>query len=55
MANARGKIPVSMQIEILVVDRLEGLPNGKTPFVIRRGPGPQAATAAPDAAHVDLA
>lgn len=36
MANARGKIPGSMRIEILVVDRLETLPNGKTPFVIRR-------------------
>lgn len=36
MKNVRGKIPGSIQVEIVVVDRLESLPNGKTPYVIRR-------------------
>lgn len=36
MKNARGKIPGSMRVEIVVTDRLERLPNGKTPSVIRR-------------------
>jgi phenylacetate-CoA ligase len=35
-ANARAKIPAGMQIAVEIVDRLEMLPNGKTPYVIRR-------------------
>lgn len=35
-ANARAKIPSPAEIRIETVDRLETLPNGKTPFVIRR-------------------
>jgi phenylacetate-CoA ligase len=34
--NARTKIPASMAVSVRVVDRLIVMPNGKTPFVIRR-------------------
>jgi phenylacetate-CoA ligase len=36
--NARAKIPASMRVKIDLVESLEKLPNGKTPFVIRRLP-----------------
>jgi phenylacetate-CoA ligase len=38
MANARRKLPGTMEVEVVLVDTLERTPLGKTPFVIR-GPG----------------
>jgi phenylacetate-CoA ligase len=35
-AHAKLKIPAAMQFRFEIVDRLESLPNGKTPFIIRR-------------------
>ncbi len=35
-ANAKAKIPASTAVSIEIVDRLDSLPNGKTPFVLRR-------------------
>jgi phenylacetate-CoA ligase len=42
LANARRKLPPSMQVEVEFVEALERTPHGKTPFVIRRPgvPGP---------------
>ena len=40
MANARLKIPASMQVELRVVEELERTARGKTPFVIRRAAAP---------------
>lgn len=36
LANARAKVPSSMGIEIVTVERLETTPCGKAPFIIRR-------------------
>lgn len=44
MANARKKIPAAVRVEIGVVEHLEMLPSGKTPFVIRRIPSASAVT-----------
>lgn len=38
MANLRGLVPADMAIAIKVVNEIERLPSGKTPFVIRRLP-----------------
>lgn len=38
MTNLRDFVPADMKIEIRVVDEIERLPSGKTPFVIRRLP-----------------
>ncbi len=38
MVNLRDFVPADMKIEIRVVDEIERLPSGKTPFVIRRLP-----------------
>lgn len=37
LRSARTRIPASLGLRVAVVDRLETLPGGKTPFVIRRG------------------
>ena len=39
IANARRKVPATMDVEVRVVDELERTALGKTPFVIRRLPG----------------
>jgi hypothetical protein len=36
MRNLRDFVPPDMHIEIRMVDEIERLPSGKTPFVIRR-------------------
>lgn len=38
MGNLRDFVPADMQINIHIVDEIERLPSGKTPFVIRRLP-----------------
>ena len=38
LRNLRDFVPADMRIAIRVVDEIERLPSGKTPFVIRRLP-----------------
>ena len=47
-ANARAKIPSAMQVQVQVVEKLEALASGKTPFILRRLPAET--EDAPDAA-----
>lgn len=46
LANARRKLPLSMEVAVREVDALEHTALGKTPFVLRRAdvPGPRAGT-----------